>query len=106
MNKEALLNKIVSDETTMTEIVKADSIDDVRNIFATNGVELTTDELNSFVSAIRLGMSPEEFDESELEHVSGGFFTAMAIFTSTIKICQKISKTCDKVGKWLYDQGV
>ena len=53
MNKEELLNKVVSDETTMTEIVMSDSIDDVRNIFATNGVELTNDELNSFVSAIR-----------------------------------------------------
>lgn len=104
MTKQELLSKVITDEAIMTKIVQVDTVEEVKQILISNGVELTEDELKDFIGAMRIGFS-QEINENELDQVSGGFWSAMAIFTTTIDICKKVTKACDKVGKWLFDKG-
>ena len=104
MTKQELLSRVVTDEAIMAKIVQVDTVAEVNEILLSNGVELTENELKDFIGAMRMGFS-QEINENELDQVSGGFWNPMAIFTTTIDVCKKISKACDKVGKWLFDKG-
>ena len=99
--KIVLLEKLTDNDAFLADIAKAESKDQLQEVFANYGLELTRDEVDAFVAKLNSTASGE-LNEDSLDDVAGGVsVTALWVFSTAAKGIKKIAKTCWNAGKKL-----
>ena len=84
--RDEKLKEIFSDEKLVKEVFAIEAPEDARDWFEEHGVELSLDEIRAMGEAIKKAANGEELGEDDLEDVTGGSLTAIAIVAGGIAI--------------------
>lgn len=71
MEKGALLEQLANNDEFTSAIANAQSKQELQNVFAANGLEMTQEEVDGFIATMK-AMGTDELDECDLEGVAGG----------------------------------
>lgn len=93
--KTVAFEKLVDNDEFLTAIANAESKSQIQDIFASYGLELSRDEVDSFVAALE-SVGSGELNEDTLESVAGG--TAQ-FWIWTYKGIKAIAKKAWNAGK-------
>lgn len=101
------LSAIFDDEAIMQKISMSESLSDMQAVFAENGVDLSIEEVKTFIDFMNAHMDGSLSDD-ELDEVAGGAvaeITAVTVFTWAWKGTKKIARKCWEAGRWFAQQG-
>ena len=99
--KIVLLEKLTDNDAFLADIAKAESKDQLQEVFANYGLELTCEEVDAFVAKLN-NETADELNEDALEDVAGGVDAAW-VFKTAGKAIKKVAKFCWNAGKKLAD---
>ena len=102
MNNQDLISKLgalADNEAFIADLKSAESKNDLQNVLAKYGIDLTREETDVFASEIEKILTGREVSEAELEQVSGGVAAGWIIITQAIDWGKEIWKKCWSWGK-------
>ena len=98
-DKAIKLAGILENAEVMDRVSNAESKDEMKTIFAENGLELTAAEVDGFIRMMNTS-NENEISEESLDSVSGGAVDAVWIFSTAYKGVKAVAKTCWNAGRW------
>ena len=72
MGKYETVVKLLEDDMFSQKISEIDTIEGIQDVFAEEGINLSAEEINEMVVAIKALSKESELSESDLENISGG----------------------------------
>lgn len=98
MEKAEKLQQIIGDEKVLLALSQADSKEAMQKIFRDNGLEMSVEEVDAFITGMNLACSTE-LDEADLDTVAGGVAPLTVLQWGWTGI-KTVAKTCWKAGRW------
>lgn len=78
------LGELLQSEAVLQQLSRANSKDDIRLVFSSNGLQMSEDEVKTFIRVMKLSCS-DELDESDLELATGGSADALFLMNRAYK---------------------
>lgn len=108
MNTQEMQQKfdaLAKDEAFIHQFLSSETAEDAQKSLASQGIELSIEEVNTLAEAIVPG-GESELSEKELTHVTGGFFGFLTTLTGFIGACRVAAEAGDYIGyngaKWIH----
>lgn len=94
------LGEILQNEAVVQQLSCADTKKAIQAVFASNGLQMSIDEVEAFVRAMKLSCSVE-LDETDLELATGGTVNVLCVFSMAFKGISNNRKVVWDANRWV-----